>query len=76
MESALPPPVCIVLLYLLFHVQLYPRLVYFTLSSIFGGKKSALKYLVPHLKKYKERSDIDEEPVVFLELFFLHLTNY
>jgi len=48
------------------------RVVYYVLSSIFGGKKGALKYLVPHLKKYaKERSDIGEKPVVLLDLFYL-----
>ena len=69
MESRLPPPVRFILLNLLFRFQL---LVYYVLSSIFGGKKGALKYLVPHLKKYaRERSDIGEKPVVLLDLFYL-----
>lgn len=57
---------------LLFDIKFYKRLVYLLLSSIFGGKKGALKYVLPHLKKYaKERSNLDEKPVVFLELFSL-----
>ncbi|KAF9531618.1 cytochrome P450 [Crepidotus variabilis] len=30
--------------------------VYFILTSILGGKKQALKYIVPYLEKYKEQS--------------------
>jgi len=71
-ESALPPPVRIVLLDLWFDIQLHQRFVYSLLSSIFGGKKGALKYVIPHLKKYaRERSDTDEKPVGFLDFFYL-----
>jgi len=53
-------------------MQLHPRLVYYLLSSILGDKKGALKYVLPHLKKYmKERSDIGEKPVIFMEPFHL-----
>ena len=48
-ESALPSSVrIIILLDLLFDIQLHPRLIYFLLSFIFGGKKGALKYVLPH----------------------------
>ena len=76
MESALPPPVRIVPLDLLFDIQLCQRLVYFLLSSVFGGKRGALKYVLPHLKKYvKERSETDEKPVHFLD-FLYFAVNY
>jgi len=62
----------IVLLDLWFDIQLHQRFVYSLLSSIFGGKKGALKYVIPHLKKYaRERSDTDEKPVGFLDFFYL-----
>ncbi|KAF8973287.1 cytochrome P450 [Flammula alnicola] len=42
--------------------------VYFILSSILGGKKAPLKFLIPHLKRYmKDRESMAEKPSLVSE---------
>ena len=41
------------------------RLVYFVLSSILGGKKAALKHIVPYIDQYmKDRQSMNEKHVI------------
>jgi hypothetical protein len=41
------------------------RLVYFVLSSMLGGKKAALKHLIPYIDQYMiDRQSMNEKPVV------------
>ncbi|CAA7263163.1 unnamed protein product [Cyclocybe aegerita] len=43
-------------------------IVYFVLSSLFGGKKGALKYAIPHLERYmKKRQSMTEKPKLVSE---------
>jgi len=44
--------------------------VYFTLSSILGGKKGALKFIIPYLEKYMEvRKNMSDRTVRTVLLF-------
>ncbi|KAF8658273.1 hypothetical protein AX16_002049 [Volvariella volvacea WC 439] len=43
-------------------------IIYFVLSSAFGGKKAPLKFIVPFLDRYlKERESLEEKPSILAE---------
>lgn len=50
------------------------RLLYFVLSSILGGKKAALKHMIPYLDQYMiDRQSMNEKPVVLSPYMAIHL---
>lgn len=50
------------------------RPVYLALSSLLGGKRGVLKFIVPFLKRYikeREESDLEIEAPVSLKIYLL-----